>query len=50
MAYERYESGMRPGVELNQKFAERFAKEMTIPSKGKIRDYVSPAARRGTAR
>jgi 2-polyprenyl-6-methoxyphenol hydroxylase-like FAD-dependent oxidoreductase len=37
VAYERYERGMRPGVELNQKFAEGFAKEMTIPSKGKIR-------------
>ncbi|MFF3454568.1 FAD-dependent monooxygenase [Streptomyces sp. NPDC002730] len=37
VAYERYESLMRPGVEVNQKFAEGFAKEMTVSSKGKIR-------------
>ncbi|MEU9011033.1 FAD-dependent monooxygenase [Streptomyces sp. NPDC048479] len=37
VAYERYERLMRPGVEVNQKFAQGFAKEMTISSKGKIR-------------
>ncbi|MEV6400439.1 FAD-dependent monooxygenase [Streptomyces sp. NPDC051907] len=37
VAYRRYESEMRPGVELNQKFAENFAKEMTVSSERKIR-------------
>ncbi|WP_406000154.1 FAD-dependent monooxygenase [Streptomyces sp. NBC_00829] len=37
VAYERYEREMRPGVEVNQRFAERFAKEMTVSSKGRIR-------------
>ncbi|MGW1495404.1 FAD-dependent monooxygenase [Streptomyces sp. NPDC002402] len=37
VAYERYERLMRPGVAVNQKFAEGFAKEMTVSSKGRIR-------------
>ncbi|MER7000082.1 FAD-dependent monooxygenase [Streptomyces sp. NPDC000410] len=36
VAYERYERAMRPGVEMNQKIAEGFAKEMTVGSKWKI--------------
>ncbi|MDG4864111.1 FAD-dependent monooxygenase [Streptomyces sp. T-3] len=35
-AYENYEKEMRPGVEMNQKFAEGFAKEMTVSSRRKI--------------
>ncbi|MFD7441791.1 FAD-dependent monooxygenase [Streptomyces sp. NPDC059909] len=32
-AYENYERVMRPGIEMNQRFAERFAKEMTVASR-----------------
>ncbi|MFD5327451.1 FAD-dependent monooxygenase [Streptomyces sp. NPDC127092] len=35
-AFEMYEKEMRPGVELNQKFAASFAKEMTVSSRWKI--------------
>ncbi|MBT2441722.1 FAD-dependent monooxygenase [Streptomyces sp. ISL-36] len=35
-AFEAYEREMRPGVELNQKFATGFAKEMTLSSRRKI--------------
>ncbi|MFG3349598.1 FAD-dependent monooxygenase [Streptomyces sp. NPDC048018] len=34
--FAAYEEVMRPGVELNQSFAERFAKEMTVSSRRKI--------------
>ncbi|MCX4823839.1 FAD-dependent monooxygenase [Streptomyces sp. NBC_01142] len=37
VAFERYEREMRPGVELNQKFAESMAKEMTVGSRNKLR-------------
>lgn len=36
VAYRNYERVMRPGIELNQRFAERFAKEMTLSSPRKI--------------
>ncbi|MFD3945936.1 FAD-dependent monooxygenase [Streptomyces sp. NPDC058579] len=35
-AFAAYERVMRPGVELNQRFAARFAKEMTVSSRWKI--------------
>ncbi|HEY9374245.1 FAD-dependent monooxygenase [Streptomyces sp.] len=36
VAFDAYERVMRPGVEQNQKFAEGFAKEMTVSSRRKI--------------
>ncbi|MFG2870669.1 FAD-dependent monooxygenase [Streptomyces sp. NPDC048338] len=36
VAFAAYEREMRPGVELNQRFAEKFAKEMTVSSRRKI--------------
>ncbi|MFF8280360.1 FAD-dependent monooxygenase [Streptomyces lateritius] len=36
VAFEAYEREMRPGVELNQRFAKGFAKEMTLSSRRKI--------------
>ncbi|MFF0437348.1 FAD-dependent monooxygenase [Streptomyces sp. NPDC004327] len=35
-AFAAYEELMRPGVELNRRFAEKFAKEMTLSSRRKI--------------
>ncbi|MGW4162180.1 FAD-dependent monooxygenase [Streptomyces sp. NPDC004788] len=35
-AFAAYEELMRPGVELNRRFAEKFAKEMTVSSRWKI--------------
>ncbi|MEV0447242.1 FAD-dependent monooxygenase [Streptomyces sp. NPDC050600] len=35
-AFAAYETVLRPGVELNQRFAEKMAKEMTVSSRRKI--------------
>ncbi|MEU6932353.1 FAD-dependent monooxygenase [Streptomyces sp. NPDC046374] len=35
-AFAAYEAVLRPGVELNQRFAEKMAKEMTVSSRRKI--------------